>query len=421
MNKEPPKVINDFAISPTVILAINLRAAYIINNALAVIVKPILRLIIFLGKLLRAKPNATNTMLVLARPSKKVVQCIMENIFIGSIIAVKAADNIIKPVAHDIIPLLSTTLVNIANSANKAPTPTKPFLSSSHFNPANITTALAKVFTEEAKANSLAAPFPDSPLPNILLDIATEVDNAIIPANEVFNLSLGISVNLDTATVNITRAPANAINPIELLVILAPIFVITALYTPNVVINVAIAPIAINISGVFIPAKVLTATDNISKADAKLNKPLGPLPPLVNLFIVIILPDKSTNKVPMAPKAGINSSTLIFDNTNTDAAIIPIATPIFNSISAFKLFWYPSNESFIPSIVSQTLSFISAKKDTFSLSFSIAPPRFFKKLPKSKKNLPAIIPVINSNTLPQLVLFIKFLTEVTILFNTSEI
>ena len=391
--KDPPSVINDLHISPKVMVAISLRAPAITIKELATINNPVLVLSKFLGISFIDKPKVTNEAAVLANPSRKVDHFITENILIGAVNASRAPANIIIPVDVDIILLSSTNLVKPANPPKRAPTPTKPFNNSLHDKSANIFTTLASVLIDEANANSFTAPpAAFSPLPRTLLDIATVVDNAITPANPTANCLPGISTNFCIADVNTNTAPAKAINPNELVVRPPPILFIATLYAPIVVINVATAPIAMNISLVSKPDNFSTATDSINKLVAMLTKPFILVPP-ANLDIIDILAVKAANIEPIAAKAGIKSSISIVDIRYTEPAIAAIAKPILNSMSAFKFFWYDSKDVRIPSIVLHTLSFISDKTVKLPLRLSKALPAFFKKLPKSKKNLLAMKPV----------------------------
>ena len=206
----------------------------------------------------------------------------------------------------DIIALSLTNLLNIANSANRAPTPVKPLASCSQDNSANITAALANVLTEDANANSFTAPFSDLVLPSILVDKATEVDNATIPVRATANLSVGKPINCFTASVKTIIATEKATSPTALFVISPPITFMAAEYPPIATIKAAIPPIATNISLVSVPAKVVTAFDSSNIAVANPIMPRVPLPKPPNLSMAMKAAVNSTNNPPIVPNTGSN-------------------------------------------------------------------------------------------------------------------
>ena len=225
---------------------------------------------------------------------------------ITAISAISAPANIPMPIAVDIIALSLTNLLNTANSVNRTPTPVKPIFNWSHDSSDNITVALANVLTADANDNSFTAPFSEPVVPNILVDIATEVDNAIIPPKAIFILSVGIDTNFSTASVNTIMAIANATNPTAFLVMSPPKYFIAAEYPPIAIIKAAMPPIATNISVVSNPAKVLTALDNNNIAVANPIKPRVPLPKPPNLSMAMKAAVNSMNNPPIVPNTGSN-------------------------------------------------------------------------------------------------------------------
>ena len=251
-------------------------------------------------------------------------------------------------------------LLNTAISANMPAIPANPLIILSVSISPNCFIACDNT-TKAPDSINIAVALLKLRLPNLAAakNNANSVNTPIIANNPALNVSASISPNCLSALAITCKAAPNIIKLAD--VFASPLDEVLNSLTANTIVPSAVArPTSpVTISPILIVDKVFNAPASISIAVAiNIIEALVFISPLMlpTLFMAIIANVNSPNTTAIPANAVAKRAGSILDNTNKDAANIPIAAANLINVPAFKEFWYAVKESLTPSNTSLTFS-----------------------------------------------------------------